>query len=154
MAKRQPILYSPRSQYRLYQIHQHRPNFTTHRKKESIYNTHECWSSPEDISETTEEDTIHNNNNTHKPDGQLKEAETNKHRIISPAFDLSTKRIEFDNGPNRVTYEVKCHPSHSTILNSLLIKLSVLDPLPPYDTNVYFIPHGLIQSTVATIVKK
>ena len=52
-----------------------------------------------------------------------------------------------------VAYEVKCHPAHSTILKSLLIKLSVLDPLPPSDTNIHIIPHGLIQSTDATIVK-
>ena len=52
-----------------------------------------------------------------------------------------------------VTYEVKCHPAHSTTLKSLLIKLSVLDPLPPSNTNIHFIPHGLIQSTDATIVK-
>ena len=48
-----------------------------------------------------------------------------------PAFDLSTKRIGFGNGTNRVTtvaYEVKCHPAHSTILKYLLIKFSVLDP--------------------------
>ena len=105
---------------------------------------------------TTEEDAIHNNNNKHKPDGQLKEVETNKDRIIFPAFDLSTKRIEFDNGPNRVTtvaYEVKCHPAHATILKSLFIKLSVLDALPPSDTNIYSTPNDSIQSTDAITVK-
>ena len=95
---------------------------------------------------TTEEDAIHNNNNKHKPDRQLKEAETNKHHIIFPAFDLFTKRIGFGNGSNRVTtvvYEVKCHPDHSTVLKLLFIKSSALDPLPPSDTNIHFIPHGL-----------
>ena len=78
--------------------------------------------SPENISalqKTTEKDTIHNNKNKRKPDRQLKEAETNRHRIIFPAFDLSTKRIGFRNGSKRVTtvaYEVKCDPAHSIIL--------------------------------------
>ena len=78
--------------------------------------------SSEDIStphKTTEEDTIHNNKNKHKPDGQLQEAEINKHRIIFPVFDLFTKRIGFGNRANRVTtvaYEIKFHPAHYTIL--------------------------------------
>ena len=70
--------------------------------------------------------------------------------------NMRWKRIGFGNGTNRVTtvaYEVKCHPAHSTILKSLLIKASVLDPLPPSDTNIHFIPHGLIQSIDATTVK-
>ena len=114
--------------------------------------------SPEDIfklQETTDKTAIHNHSNKRKPDGQPKEAEHSK-IITFPAFDLSTKRIGFGNGTKRVitvAYEVKCHPTHSTILKSLLIKASVLDPLPPSDTNIHFIPRGLIQSTDATTVK-
>ena len=107
------------------------------------------------LQDTTTESPIHNHTNKRKPDGQPKEPETTN-SITFPAFDLSTKRIGFGNGTNRVTtvaYEVKCHPNHSTILKSLLIKASVLDPLPPSDTNIHFIPHGLIQSTDATTVK-
>ena len=108
------------------------------------------------LQETTEEDVLHNNNNKSKPDGQLKDVETNQHRIVFPAFDLSTKRFGFGNRSNRVTtiaYEVKCHPAHSTLLKSLLIKSSVVYPFPLYDTNIHFIPHGLIQSTDVTAVK-
>ena len=79
-----------------------------------------------------------------------------KNSIIFPAFDLSTKCIGFRKGTNRVTtvaYEVKCNPAHFTILKSLLVKSSVLDPLPQSDTNIHFIPHGLIQSIDATTVK-
>ena len=105
--------------------------------------------SPKDIitlQNTNDETALHNHNNKRKPDGQPKESEQDK-SITIPVFDLSTKRIGFGNGTNRVTtvvYEVKCHPAHSTILKSLLIKASALDPLPPSDTNIYFIPHGLI----------
>ena len=115
--------------------------------------------SPEDIieiHEITEGNTIHNHNNKRKPYGQLKESDKNKNSIIFPAFDLSTKRIGFGNGTNRVTtvaYEFKYHLAHSTILKSLLVKYFVLEPLPPSDTNIHFISHGLIQSTDATTVK-
>ena len=115
--------------------------------------------SPEDniaIHEIIEGNTIHNHNNKRKPYGQLKESDKNKNSIIFPAFDLSTKRIGFGNGTNRFTmvvYEVKYYPAHSTILKSLIIKSSVLDPLPPFDTDIHFLPHSLIQSTNATTVK-
>ena len=115
--------------------------------------------SPEDIiplPKTTEEDVIHNNNNKRKLYGQLEEAEANKYRIIFPVLNLSTKRIGLGNGSNRVTtvaYEVKCHPAHSTILKSFVIKSFVLGPLPQSGTNIHFIPHDLILSTDATTVK-
>ena len=104
---------------------------------------------------TSKVDANHNYNTKLKPDGQLKEPEK-KNSVIFPAFDLSTKRIGFGNGTHRLTtveYEVKCHSAHSTILKYLVIKSSILDPLPPSITNVHFIPHGLIQSTDATTVK-
>ena len=107
------------------------------------------------LQKTNDKTALHNYNNKRKPDGQPKEPEQDK-SITFPAFDLSTKRIGFGNGTNRVTpvaYEVKCHPAHSTILKPLLIKASVLDPLPLSDTNIHFILHGLIQYTDATTVK-
>ena len=67
------------------------------------------------------------------------------------------KRIGFDNGSNIVTtiaYEIKCHPAYYILLKSLLNKSSVLDPIQPSDSNIHFIPYGLIQSTDATTVKK
>ena len=73
-----------------------------------------------------------------------------------PCFNLSTKRIRFSNGSNRVTiiaYEIKCHPAHSTILKYLFIKSSVLEPIQPSESNIHFIPNGLIKSINATIVK-
>ena len=112
---------------------------------------------PKTLQETNEAYSIRNHNNKRKPYGQLKETETNKYRIIFPEYDLSTKGIGFGNGSNRVTvvaYKVKYHPAHSTILKYLLMTSSVLDPLLPSDTNIHFIPRGLIQSTNATIVKK
>ena len=108
------------------------------------------------LQKTTEGDATHNHKNKRKPDRQLKETDKNKKSISFPAFDLSTKRIGFGNETNRfirVAYKIIYHSAHSTILKSLLIKSSVLEPLTPSDTNTYFIPHGLIQSTDATIVK-
>ena len=66
---------------------------------------------------------LHNNNNKFKPDGQIKDAETNQHRIVFPAFEVSTKRIGFGNGSNRVTtvaYEVKYHFGHYDVNNDAL----------------------------------
>ena len=99
---------------------------------------------------------LHNNNNTRKPGEQLKDAAENQQRIVFPVFYLSMKRIGFGNGSNTVitvAYEVKCHPAHSTLLKYLLIKASVLDLLPPSNTNIHLIPRVLIQSTDATVAK-
>ena len=63
---------------------------------------------------------LHNNNNKLKLDGQIKDAETNQHRIVFPAFEVSTKRIGFGNGSNRVTtvaYKVKYHLGHYDVNN-------------------------------------
>ena len=108
------------------------------------------------LQQTTENDVNNTQNNKRKPDGRLKNVTENQQRIVFAAFDLSTKRIGFGNGSNKVTtiaYEIKHHPVHSTMLKSLLIKSSVLDPIQPFDSNIHFISHGLIQSTDATIVK-
>ena len=77
-------------------------------------------------------------------------------RILFLTFDLSTKTICFGNGSNRVTtvaYEIKCHPSKSILLKSLLIKSCILDLIAPFDSNIHFIPHDLIQSTDTPTVK-
>ena len=77
-------------------------------------------------------------------------------RILFLTFDLSTKRICFGNESNRVTnvvYEIKFHPSKSILLKSLLIKSCVLDLIAPFDSNIHFISHDLIQSTDVTTVK-
>ena len=87
-------------------------------------------------------------NNKDKPDGKQKDATESQQRIVFPSFDLSTKKTEFGNGSNRVitiAYEIKYYPAHSTLLKSLLIKSSVLDPIQQYDFNIHFVPHGLIQ---------
>ena len=108
------------------------------------------------LQQTTENEMTNTQTNKRKPDGHLKDITCSQQRIVIPDFDLSTKRIGFGNGSNRVTtiaYEIKCHPTHSTLLKSLLIKSSVLDPLQPSNSNIHFIPHGLIQSTDATTVK-
>ena len=108
------------------------------------------------LQQTTENDVNNTQNNKRKPDGRLKNVTENQQRIVFAAFDLSTKRIGFGNGFNKVTtiaHEIKHHPVHSTMLKSLLIKSSVLDPIQPFDSNIHFISHGLIQSTDATIVK-
>ena len=44
-------------------------------------------------------------------------------------------------------------PNNSTLLKYPLIKTSVLDPTPPSDYNIHFIPHGWIQSIDAITVK-
>ena len=109
-----------------------------------------------ELEKNTTYDVIHIHNNKRKLDGQLKDTTEGQERIVFPPFDLSTKRIGFGNGSNRVTtnaYEIKYHPIHSTLLTYFLIKLSVLDPISPSDTNIHLIPHGSIQSTYAIAVK-
>ena len=99
------------------------------------------------LQQTTENDVNNTQTNKQKPDGQLKDVTDSQQRIVFPTLDLSTKRIGFGNGSNRVTtiaYEIKCHPAHSIMSKCLLTKSSVLDPIQPSDLNIYFIPHGII----------
>ena len=73
-----------------------------------------------------------------------------------PDFDLSTKCAGFENSNAQVTtigYEIRCHPYHANLLKTILIQVSVLDPIAPSERNFHFIPYGLIQTTDSTIVK-
>ena len=70
-----------------------------------------------------------------------------------PAFDLSTKNVGFRNDNGRVTtvtYENRCHPTHATLLKSILIQVYVLDPVSSSDNHIHFIPYDLLQTTDAT----
>ena len=52
-------------------------------------------------------------------DGNRKDPIDNDNATVFPAFDLSTKRIEFGNINARVTtvaYEIECYPDHATLL--------------------------------------
>ena len=95
-------------------------------------------------------------NNKRFPDGNRKDPTTPDKTSVSPAFDLSTKRVEFGNGNARVTtvaYEIRCHPAHATLLKSILIQASVLGPIAPSDNHIHFIPYRLLQITDANTVK-
>ena len=62
----------------------------------------------------------------------------------------------FGNGNARVTtvaYEIRCYPAHATLLKSILIQASVLDPVPPSDNHIHFIPYDLLQTTDTNTVK-
>ena len=59
------------------------------------------------------------------------------------------------NGTTRVTtvtYEIRCHPAHATLLKSIFIQASVLDPVPLSDNHIHFIPYGLLKITDTTSV--
>ena len=99
-----------------------------------------------------------NSNNKRNPDGNRKDPAENSNAIILAAFNMSTKRVGIGNGNTRITtvsYEIRCHPDHTTILKSilLLIQVSMLNPITPSDNHVHFITYGLLQTTDATIVK-
>ena len=73
----------------------------------------------------------------------MKDAIGGRKSIVFPVYDLPTKIIEFGNGAGRVTtvtYEIKCHSDNFTLLKNLLIKLLVLDPIPPSNSNIHFTP--------------
>ena len=108
------------------------------------------------LKECVSTNTNHNPTNKRNPDGNRKYPAENSNTIVFPAFDLSTKRVEFGNGNARVTavaYEILCHPDHANLLKSILIKSSVLDSLPLSGNHTHFILYGLIQTTDYTTVK-
>ena len=95
-------------------------------------------------------------NNKRLLNGNRKDPSTPDTTLVFPAFNLSTKRVRFGNGNSRVTtvaYEIRCHPAHATLLKSIIIQASVLDPVPPSDNHMHFIPYGLLQTTDANTVK-
>ena len=95
-------------------------------------------------------------NNKRLPDGNRKDPSTPDTTLVFLAFDLSIKRAGFGNGNARVTtvaYEIHCHPAHATLLKSILIQASVLDPVPPSDNHIHFIPYDLLQTTDTNTVK-
>ena len=98
-----------------------------------------------------------NNLNKCNPNGQMKGTTDRYKRYVFPAFDLSTNIIGLGNGFGgviTVTYEIKYDPENFTLLKYLFIKSPVLNPISPSDSNIHFIPHGLIQSTYTTTVKQ
>ena len=66
--------------------------------------------------------------------------------IQLPAFDLSTKKIEYGNGKRIVTtaaFEVKCHLDDALILKYLFCRLSASDDKVPSNSHIYFVAYGL-----------
>ena len=95
-------------------------------------------------------------NNKRLLDGNRKKPTTNDKTIVFPTSDLSTKRVVFGNGNARVitvAYEIRCQHDHATLLKSILIQASVLDPVSPSDNHIHFIPYGLLQTTDTLSVK-
>ena len=80
--------------------------------------------------------------NKRSPDDNRKDPAKKSNTIVFPAFDISTKRVGFGNGNARVTtvaYEIRCHLDHATLLKSIFIQVSVLDPyLLPKTTPTLF----------------
>ena len=89
--------------------------------------------------------------NKRRPDGNRKDPNTQDIPIVSPAFDLSTKRVTTQ--VTTIAYEIRCHPSHATLLKSILIQASLLNPVLPSDNHKHFIPYYLLQTTDVTTVK-
>ena len=68
--------------------------------------------------------------------------------IQLPAFDLSTKKIEYRNGKRRVTttvFEVKCHLDDALILKHLFCRLLESDDKVPSNSHIYFVAYVLPQ---------
>ena len=77
------------------------------------------------LQQTTDNDVINTNSNKCNPDDQLKDTTEGQKRIIFPAFDLSTKIIQYGNRSSRVTtvaYEIKYYPANFILLKPLIIK--------------------------------
>ena len=94
-----------------------------------------------------------NSNKKQHPDGNIKDLAENSNIILFPAFDLSTKRVEFKNDNARsttITYEISCHPDHTILLKSILIQIQVLDTTPPSGTHIYFIPYRHQKPNIST----
>lgn len=108
------------------------------------------------LQECASTNTTSNSNNKRNPDGNRKDPTENSNAIVFPAFDLSTKRVGFGNGTVHITtvaYKIRCHPDDATLLKSILIQASILDPLSPSDNHFRFIPRGIIQTIDTSTIK-
>ena len=68
--------------------------------------------------------------------------------IVFPAYDLHMRIISFGNGDKRIStiaFEVRCHPDNTSILKTVLSRISSDDKTPSFEENVHFITYGLIQ---------
>ena len=84
-----------------------------------------------------------NNSNIRKLDSQMKDAIDGHKCVLFPTFDLSTKRIGFENRSSRIStvaYDIGFHPANSNLLKSFLIKSLVLNPISLSGSNIHFIP--------------
>ena len=100
--------------------------------------------------------TYSSTNNKCIPGGNRKDTNTQDNTIVFPAIDLSIKRVGFGNSTARLTtvaFEMRCNPSHATLLKPILIQAPVLDPVSPSNNHIHFIPYGLLQTTDAITVK-
>ena len=158
MGNTQQIWHPSCRQYWIPQIYQYRSHFTLHGKtthyqcaNESKRERSRQFNTPKYIPIIT--DSI--SSNTHRPNVNRKDSNTQDKTTDSPAFDLSTKRVEFGNGTARVTtvaYETLCHSTHATLLKSIIIQISALDRVLPSDNHIHFKPYGLLQTTDATTI--
>ena len=65
-------------------------------------------------------------------------------------FDLSTKKINDNNGKRKVStteFEVKYHLNDTSILKCMLCRFFVNDDMIPNNENVHFVAYGLLQYT-------
>ena len=68
--------------------------------------------------------------------------------IVFPAFDLHMRRISFDNDDERIStivLEVGCHPDNSSILKTILSRISSDKKKPSSEKTVNIVSYGLIQ---------
>ena len=74
------------------------------------------------LQQSTEIEKTITHSNKCKPDGQMKDTTDEQQRIVFPAFDLSTKKMDMETDP--------------TELPSSPMKSSAIPPTPPYK-NLY-----------------
>ena len=68
--------------------------------------------------------------------------------IVFLVFDLHIRRISFGNSDkliSTIAFEVRCHPDNTSILKTILSRISSDDKPPSFEETVHFVPYGLIQ---------
>ena len=68
--------------------------------------------------------------------------------IVFPAFYRHMRRTSYGNGDKRIStiaFKVRRHPDNSTILKSILSRISSDDNIPLSEETIHFVPYGLIQ---------